>query len=121
MLLEASPTASQGKAGNHSRHAGPNSRRGGFTLMSATAMAGAPLILPPSTLSERLPAEPYILFVGALAPHKGILPLLAAYRQLVSPPPLHLIGTRWPDTPNELPPGVTAFEGVPHPQVMVAW
>ncbi len=89
--------------------------------MSPLATAGSPIVLAPSTLLDRLPAQAYILFVGALAPHKGILPLLAAYQRLDSPPPLVLIGTIWPNTPKELPPGVTVLEGLPHPQVMVAW
>ena len=89
--------------------------------MSPVSTVGSPIVLAPSTLLDRLPAEAYILFVGALAPHKGILPLLAAYQRLDSPPPLVLIGTIWPNTPKELPPGVTVLEGLPHPQVMVAW
>src|SRR5689334_7950685 len=42
---------------------------------------------------DRLPDRPYILFVGALQPHKGLGPLLAAYARLVAPPPLVLIGS----------------------------
>ncbi len=42
---------------------------------------------------DRLPAEKFILYVGALRRVKGINQLLAAYEQLVSPPPLVLIGT----------------------------
>jgi glycosyltransferase involved in cell wall biosynthesis len=70
---------------------------------------------------NRLPSQPFILFVGALQPHKGLAPLLAAYGRLASPPPLTLIGTRWPDTPRRFPPGVTVLYNVPHPAVMAAW
>ena len=68
-----------------------------------------------------LPAEPFILFVGALRPVKGLNLLLAAYRRLHAPPPLVLIGTVWPDTPRDLPPGVVLLENMPHRSVMAAW
>ncbi len=77
--------------------------------------------------SERLPEEPFILFVGALQAHKGLAVLLQAYAVLdkLDPtrprPPLLLIGTRWPDTPRSVPPGVTLLEDVPHDVVMHAW
>lgn len=67
-----------------------------------------------------LPDGPFILFVGALQPHKGLAPLIAAYRRLDAPPPLVMIGTRWPDTPA-LPDDVTVLSDVPHAQVMAAW
>ncbi|HEU4736962.1 MAG TPA: glycosyltransferase, partial [Solirubrobacterales bacterium] len=41
----------------------------------------------------RLPAEPFILFVGAFRKVKGLETLFDAYRQLDSPPPLVLMGT----------------------------
>ncbi|MBA2720928.1 MAG: glycosyltransferase family 4 protein [Chloroflexi bacterium] len=69
----------------------------------------------------RLPASPYILFVGALQPHKGLGPLIAAHRLLVDPPPLVLIGTRWPDTPTDIPADVTVLSDVGHRTVMEAW
>jgi glycosyltransferase involved in cell wall biosynthesis len=69
---------------------------------------------------RQLPGVPFILFVGALQPHKGLSPLLAAYRLLPSPPPLVIIGTRWPDTPP-LPDDVTVLVDVPHAEVMAAW
>jgi glycosyltransferase involved in cell wall biosynthesis len=70
---------------------------------------------------DRLPTEKFILYVGALRRVKGISQLLAAYAQLVSPPPLVLIGTFEFDSPREFPPGVIVLEGVPHSAVMVAW
>jgi glycosyltransferase involved in cell wall biosynthesis len=71
--------------------------------------------------TDQLPATPYILFVGALQPHKGLSQLLAAYQQLVDAPPLVLIGTVWPDTPESFPEGVTVLRNVPHHVVMAAW
>ena len=70
---------------------------------------------------EQLPSEPFMLFVGALANHKGVGPLLRAYERLDSPPPLVLMGTRWAETPKSYPKGVTVFHNVPHGTVMAAW
>ena len=71
--------------------------------------------------TDRLPDRPYILFVGALQPHKGLGPLLAAYERLENPPPLVLIGSVWPETPKQFPSGVTVLHNVPHHVVMAAW
>ncbi len=81
---------------------------------------GAPLTVAATGLVARLPRQPFILFVGALQPHKGVTVLVEAYARLASPPPLVLIGTRWPDTPA-LPASVTVLSNVPHPVVMAAW
>ncbi|GIM91669.1 glycosyltransferase family 4 protein [Paractinoplanes toevensis] len=74
-----------------------------------------------------LPDRPYILFVGALGPHKGVDVLFTAYRTLVDrwtghepAPALVCIGTWRPDTPA-VPPGVLVRHDVPHQQVMAAW
>ena len=40
---------------------------------------------PDEALLARLPAEPFLLFVGALLPQKGIWPLLRAYGRLRAP------------------------------------
>jgi glycosyltransferase involved in cell wall biosynthesis len=73
-------------------------------------------------LLGRLPKRPFILFVGAFRRIKGIEELLAAYRRLDGPPPLVLVGTRAPDTPETFPPaGVTMIEEVPHATVMAMW
>ncbi|MEO8461982.1 MAG: glycosyltransferase [Chloroflexota bacterium] len=69
---------------------------------------------------DDLPPGPYILFVGALQPHKGLGPLLAAYRLLKNAPHLILIGTRWPDTPV-LPDDITVLSNLEHGVVMAAW
>jgi glycosyltransferase involved in cell wall biosynthesis len=70
---------------------------------------------------ERLPGEPFILFVGALRLVKGIQPLLEAYGRLVSPPPLVLIGVAAPDTPGEFPGNITVLYDLPHAAVLKAW
>jgi glycosyltransferase involved in cell wall biosynthesis len=74
-----------------------------------------------------LPAGDYLLFVGALGPHKGIHVLFDAYRKLVAgwpgpgpAPVLVCLGTRRDDTPPP-PPGVLIRHDVPHAQVMAAW
>jgi glycosyltransferase involved in cell wall biosynthesis len=70
----------------------------------------------------RLPTEPFILFVGALLPQKGIWPLLGAYRQLRQPaPPLVLIGPRFLNSPKDLPAGVIELGAASHATVMAAW
>jgi glycosyltransferase involved in cell wall biosynthesis len=68
----------------------------------------------------QLPAEPFMLFIGALRRVKGIEQLLAAYESLSDPPPLVLIGTMEPDSPKEFPPGVILLRDVSHPAVMAA-
>ncbi len=74
-----------------------------------------------------LPDEPYLLFVGALGPHKGIDVLFTAYRKLVAgwegtqpAPRLVCLGTARPDTPP-VPDGVLIRHDVPHAEVMAAW
>ncbi|WP_035802950.1 glycosyltransferase family 4 protein [Kitasatospora mediocidica] len=69
-----------------------------------------------------LPAEDgYLLFVGALGPHKGVDVLLEAHRRLRNRVPLVLIGTPRPDTPEVRDPLVTVVHDVPSAQVMAAW
>jgi glycosyltransferase involved in cell wall biosynthesis len=69
---------------------------------------------------DQLPDEPFLMFVGALRLEKGLRPLLAAYAALDAPPPLVLIGTLEPDTPD-FPPGVIVLRDFPHAAVMAAW
>ena len=68
----------------------------------------------------QLPAEPFLLFVGALRRVKGVEQLLEAYQRLEEPPPLVLIGTLERDSPP-LPPGVIVLRDFPHSAVMAAW
>jgi glycosyltransferase involved in cell wall biosynthesis len=63
----------------------------------------------------------YLLFVGALGPHKGLDVLLRAYDQLRTEVPLVVIGTPRHDTPASFPAGVVVATNVAHPQVMSAW
>ncbi len=70
---------------------------------------------------ERLPGEPFILFVGALRHEKGIPELLAAYERLTDPPPLVLIGTVESDTPVQFPPGVVVLTNFTHEAVLRSW
>lgn len=70
---------------------------------------------------ERLPKEPFILFVGAFRRLKGIDELIAAHQRLQDPPPLVMVGIRTPDTPKTFPVGVTALTAVPHATVMAMW
>lgn len=70
---------------------------------------------------EKLPNEPFILFVGAIRRVKGIEQLLEAYGRLYAPPPLVLIGTLENDSPRQFPAGVIVLENFPHRAVMAAW
>jgi glycosyltransferase involved in cell wall biosynthesis len=70
---------------------------------------------------DRLPDQPFILFVGALRLVKGLRPLLAAYQRLAAPPPLVLLGRAAADTPAEFPANVTVLYDVPNRAVLAAW
>jgi glycosyltransferase involved in cell wall biosynthesis len=70
---------------------------------------------------DRLPREPFILFVGALRTVKGVATLVEAYGRLRDAPPLVLLGTVEQDTPRAFPEGVVALEDAPHGAVMQAW
>ena len=63
----------------------------------------------------------YIMFAGALGPHKGIDVLLEAYQGVDPKIPLVLLGLRRPDTPQRFPDGVLIAENVSHGDVMRAW
>jgi glycosyltransferase involved in cell wall biosynthesis len=77
---------------------------------------------PDEQLLSRLPTEPFILFVGALLPQKGIWPLLGAYRRLRQPAaPLVLLGPRFYNSPKDLPTGVIELGAASHATVMAAW
>jgi glycosyltransferase involved in cell wall biosynthesis len=70
---------------------------------------------------ERLPDEPFLLYVGAFRAIKGVNALLEAYAQLADPPPLVMIGSYGWDGPSEFPSNVTTLAKVPHAAVMAAW
>jgi glycosyltransferase involved in cell wall biosynthesis len=73
---------------------------------------------------ERLPKEPFLLFVGALGHLKGLRVLLEAYRLLSNPPPLVLIGYPIRGTDEilaDLPPNVVVLGQWPPQAVHLAW
>jgi glycosyltransferase involved in cell wall biosynthesis len=85
-----------------------------------------PVAAADAALLDRLPAEPFILFVGQLSRHKGLDVLFRAYRSLAADddapaPPLVVIGTPVAGAELAPPPGVTLLESVPHAVVMAAW
>ena len=70
---------------------------------------------------QRLPSEPFILYVGAFRKVKGLETLFGAYARLSKPPPLVLIGTHERDSPADFPAGATVLSDAPHEVVMAAW
>jgi glycosyltransferase involved in cell wall biosynthesis len=85
------------------------------------AAAGQPLDPRAADLLDRLPGEPFILFVGAFRKVKGLETLFEAYRRLDSPPPLVLIGTFERDSPAGFPKEAVVLTDAPHEVVMAAW
>ncbi len=70
----------------------------------------------------RLPARPFILFVGAFRRVKGLETLFDAYRGLRGEkPPLVLMGTFERDSPPDFPAEAVVFTDVPNRVVMAAW
>ena len=118
-------------------------RADAYLAISGTVAAAARQVLPPdmrieivpSMVPEGLPelaeatARPdflppqdgYLLFVGALGPHKGVDVLLEAHRRMRHRVPLVLIGTPRPDTPAVHDLEVRIVRDVPMAQVMAAW
>ncbi len=70
---------------------------------------------------ERLPKDPFILYVGDLRRFKGVEVLREAYAGLQRVPPLVLIGRKCQDTPTRWPENVHVFHGWPHVAIMHAW
>jgi glycosyltransferase involved in cell wall biosynthesis len=70
---------------------------------------------------DRLPTEPFILYVGAFRKVKGLETLFDAYRRLESPPPLVLMGTHERDEPEHFPDDAIVITDVPNQAVMAAW
>ena len=66
-------------------------------------------------------AGDYIMFAGALGPHKGLDILLEAWAGLAPTMPLVLAGLRRFDTPRSFPDGVIVAEDVSHEDVLRAW
>jgi glycosyltransferase involved in cell wall biosynthesis len=68
-----------------------------------------------------LPADDgYLMFIGALGPHKGVDVLLEAHRRMRHKVPVVLLGTPRPDTPPLTQAGVYTARNVPHAQAMAA-
>lgn len=76
---------------------------------------------PDQEVLDRLPAERFLLFVGALRRVKGVQVLYDAYRQLEAPPPLVLLGTPESDTPTPTPEGVVLAGPASNATVLAAW
>jgi glycosyltransferase involved in cell wall biosynthesis len=75
-----------------------------------------------ASLPDGLPAEPFILYVGALRDIKGVRVLVEAYEMLAAPrPPLVMIGSRAPETASSFPDGVTVLPPVSNASVLAAW
>jgi glycosyltransferase involved in cell wall biosynthesis len=69
-----------------------------------------------------VPSEgPYLMFAGALGPHKGLNVLLEAWAGLEPKLPLVLAGIRRPDTPRSFPVGVIVAEEVSNEDVLRAF
>jgi glycosyltransferase involved in cell wall biosynthesis len=78
----------------------------------------------PEPYLSQLPAGDFLLFVGALAPHKGVDVLLRAYAGLTNAPPLVLIGMpapHWSISGEDCPANVFVFKNWPRYAVMEAW
>lgn len=67
------------------------------------------------------PDDGYLMFAGALGPHKGVDVLLEARRRMRNRAPLVLTGTLRADTPRIDEPGVVLACNVPSAQVMASW
>jgi glycosyltransferase involved in cell wall biosynthesis len=74
-----------------------------------------------SALLDKLPREPFILYVGQLRRVKGLDVLFEAYERLESPPPLVLIGYLHRDGPRRVPPYAVMLSAWPHRAVMAAY
>ena len=73
---------------------------------------------------DQLPDEPFMLFVGAFGPHKGVDVLLEAYRQVQTEMPLVLIGYEIPEfdlSAQVIPPNTHIFRHWSNAAVMEAW
>jgi glycosyltransferase involved in cell wall biosynthesis len=70
---------------------------------------------------RKLPADPFILYVGAFRRVKGLQTLFDAYEKLEDPPPLVLMGTYERDSPEHFPANATVLTDVPNAAVMAAW
>jgi glycogen(starch) synthase len=80
-----------------------------------------PNFIPDEIVLDEIPptaADAPLLFVGDLAPDKGVPTLLEAYRLLEGAPPLVLAGRSAPGVEWDLPNGVQWVGALPHDQVL---
>lgn len=70
---------------------------------------------------QRLPLQPYFLYVGDLRRFKGVDVLADAWSSVPNVPPLVMIGRQCHDTPAIWPANVHVFHDWPHGAVMHAW
>lgn len=98
------------------------SYRGNGTVMLPTLVPdGLAEVADATARPAFLPAaDGYLMFAGALGPHKGVDVLLEARRRMRHRVPLVLAGTPRQDTPP-IDDDVIVATNVPHDQVMAAW
>ncbi|MDQ1680772.1 MAG: hypothetical protein QOI42_1631 [Frankiaceae bacterium] len=68
-----------------------------------------------------LPPGEFILFAGAMGPHKGLGVLLDAHAELAARVPLVILGVPRADSPDCNRPNVTVARNVPHADVLASW
>lgn len=94
----------------------------GITLLPTLVPNGLEALADATARPGFLPPEDgYLMFAGALGPHKGVDVLLEARRRMRHQIQLVLAGTPREDTPAIDDDGVTVALNVPHAQVMAAW
>jgi glycosyltransferase involved in cell wall biosynthesis len=92
------------------------------TVIPTMVPNGLPALAEQTKRPDFLPTQDgYLMFVGALGPHKGVGVLLEARRRMRTTPPMVLIGTPRPDSPPLDEPGITVALNVPSAQVLGAW
>jgi len=97
-------------------------RGSGITVIPTMLPNGLSAVADATARPGFLPGEDgYIMFVGALGPHKGVDVLLEARRRMRHRVPLVLVGTPRRDTPPIGDPGVIVARNVPNAEVMAAW
>lgn len=93
-----------------------------ITVLPTLVPNGLPALADETPRPDFLPPEDgYLMFVGALGPHKGVDVLLEARQRMTHQPSLVLLGTPRPDTPPLDDPGVYSARNVPSPQVLASW